>query len=226
MNNSIPHPKDPRFKNLAGQRFGRWVVLEYAGKRSKQQAYSWLCRCDCGKTKVVLGSSLRYQESQSCGCLCRDHIIKISTTHGMKKTGEWRSWSSMRTRCNNPAATGYDRYGGRGITICEQWDDFETFLKDVGPRPSPDYTLERLDNDKGYFPGNVHWATCREQANNRHGNRKITRDGVTKGISEWASQFSLSKNTLKNRLNRGWPVERLFDPPMVQKHEKNKQQFS
>jgi len=103
-------------------------------------------------------------------------------------------------------------YGGRGITVCARWDSYENFRADVGPRPSPAHTLDRIDNDRGYEPGNVRWATPVEQARNRRGNVRLTLNGITRTVVEWAAMLALGKSTIRYRLKRGWPVERALKP--------------
>jgi len=152
--------------DLTGQTFGRWTVLEFKGQAK------WLCRCSCGTEKVVGGSSLRRGNSTSCGCFQREDVSRRTRTHGHKAGGkytpEYIAWANIIARCENPKHKAYPNYGGRGITICGRWrESFESFLADVGPRPSDDNSLDRIDNDGHYEPGNVRWATISEQAKNR-----------------------------------------------------------
>lgn len=123
------------------------------------------------------------------------------------KSPEYLSWKSMKARCLNPKATGYSRYGGAGVTICDQWMNFETFFRDMGPRPRG-MTLERVDRFKGYYPENCKWASKSEQCNNRRGNVKLTFQGKTMGVYQWARLLGLKPVTLKNRLHLGWSIER------------------
>lgn len=126
--------------------------------------------------------------------------------HDMYQSPEYQSWVAMKTRCENPNATGYDRYGGRGIGVFDMWQaSFECFYADMGPRP-PGTSLERLDRDGDYEPGNCVWATSREQARNRKSNRILTVDGVSKTMAEWAEQAGITRHCLYQRLRRGWDV--------------------
>lgn len=156
----------PKKEDLVGRVFTRWVVLEAA-----EGTCRWLCLCSCGEEKIIQGSSLRNSTSRSCGCLLRE-LNQSRSTHGessANETAEYLAWNSMKQRCLNPSTRYYHRYGGRGITVCARWrHSYENFLADVGRRPSIQFSLDRYPNPDGnYEPGNVRWATAKEQASNR-----------------------------------------------------------
>lgn len=155
---------------LIGQRFDSWVVVEAAPRRGKH--YFWLCRCDCGQTGVVRQDGLVRGESRNCGCKRNKESRQRMIRHGFYKSSEYRIWAGMIARCTNPKTDNYSRYGGRGITVCDEWrSDFMAFLHDVGPRPSRSYSLDRIDNNRGYEKSNCRWATAAEQYGNRRKRR-------------------------------------------------------
>lgn len=198
--------------DLTNKRFGRWYVLGYVGMTDRGST-KWLCRCDCGVHKVVNSSGLRSNRSKSCGCYkVENHAQSVSprTIHGKSDTVEYRIWYKMLERCTRKTDRAYSNYGGRGIKVCSRWTKFENFLVDMGKRPSPKHSLDRIDNDKDYCPENCRWATHTQQANNKRNNVKITWRGVTKTLPDWARSLNMPCETLRRRFDLGWSVEKAF----------------
>jgi hypothetical protein len=164
----------PKFFDMAGRRFGRWTVLALHPERTRDGAALWLCRCDCGTERIVLGTHLRRGSSSSCGCFRRDVRRKQKTAvhrkrktqHGMSRTPAYRSWESMKARCLNPNNCSYENYGGRGISVYPDWLDFANFYADMLDRP-PGTSIDRIDPDGNYEPGNCRWAPASVQLTNR-----------------------------------------------------------
>jgi pentatricopeptide repeat protein len=177
-----------RFIDLRGQRFGRWTVLARSKQRGETRT-RWLCRCDDGVERVVFGNDLRRGNSKSCGCLRRETTIKRNTKHGHARVGKYTRayycWQNMLRRCFNPNHHHYPYYGERGITVCKRWLIFENFLADMG-EPPPGMTIDRIDNDGNYEPGNCKWSTPAEQTHNRRPRKRKARRAKLAEINAYA----------------------------------------
>lgn len=197
-----------KFVDLSGREFGRLTVIAPAGK-SKNNSYLFDCLCSCGKSKIVRASHLLRGEVASCGCLHLENARTSRPVHGCLGSPTYESWAAMKQRCLYPKHPAYHRYGGRGITIYEPWLTFVNFLRDVGERPSISHSIDRFpDNDGNYEPGNVRWATHKEQCRNTSRNKFLEHDGHVATLAEWAEITGKRSSLLRGRIKRGWSVER------------------
>ena len=195
------HPKVPRGIDLTGMKFGNWNALAYVGKGKYQ------CVCVCGVKRNVIGNSLTTGISKSCGCVFSEkrseNAKRLFTKHGMYKSRMYFIWQGVKNRCLNPNEPGYVDYGKRGIGVCDRWkNSFELFFQDMGKPPTEKHSINRIDNDGDYEPGNCNWATPIEQANNTRSNRFITYKNVTKTLAQWARIFDVNYVGLHGRLQR------------------------
>ena len=193
-----------------GDKYNKLTAIRFDHKDKWGQQY-WLFKCDCGNKKVIKASNVKGNYVKSCGCLRKENIIrygKKSKTHGMTHTREYKSWQAMKDRCYNKNYPHYKDYGGRGIKVCNHWrNSFENFYKDMSKRPK-NTSLDRIDNNKGYYKKNCHWATTKEQANNRRNNRLLTFNNKTMTIAQWTSKTNLKYAILYTRLKKGWSIEK------------------
>lgn len=176
---------------LTGQTFERLTVLRQGP--NLHGGVAWVCSCRCGKDILVTGNHLRRGAVKSCGCLKKEPIPFESQhrTHGMSRTPTYKTWQSMHQRCSNPESDQFPSYGGRGISVCEEWASFEQFFADMGPRPKGT-TIDRKDANGIYEPGNCRWASPREQANNRRSSVRIDFLGQHLTVSQLATAFGIS----------------------------------
>lgn len=174
-----PSPTRKHPPMAAGQRYGRLVAIRFL-RRDKHHNFTWLFQCDCGREHEAVIGSVRFGAIQSCGCLHR----MIATKHGRSKTPEHGAWGAMISRCRNPNVKEYKHYGGRGITVAERWLEFANFFADMGERPSPLHSLDRINNNGNYEPGNCRWATAKEQQRNRRTTRIVKLNGKEMTITE------------------------------------------
>lgn len=218
--------------DLTGKTFGRLVVLKRVENKGQHVAY--LCRCQCGKEFVTMSMHLTQGCTKSCGCLQREWVQKgmmpYRTTHGHSKTRLYSIWANMKTRCFNKNVSAYSRYGGRGITVCNEWLDFALFEKwALANGYDEKLTLDRVNNDGNYCPENCRWVSVHEQNLNKRSNSCIEYNGEKKTVTEWAKILNIPYRTLKSRIQRGWSIEDAFNPKDfsyrkgVRKHGKSKE---
>ena len=207
--------KPKSFKSMTGKRFTRLVVLEQA-ESDKNGNARWHCQCDCGNTTTTSGFTLRNGQAKSCGCLTTEQLVERNTKHSRAGTAEYMTWAHMLQRCLNPNNRSYRNYGARGITVCAEWQSsFEAFFEHIGPRPSVQYSLDRIDNNKDYCPGNVRWATRREQLTNKRTTRIVEYKGKKMSLIEAieAAPHPITIGGVRGRLDRGWTLEEALDTP-------------
>lgn len=207
--------------DVSGQRYGRLVAISFSRRNSTGNTL-WNCKCDCGNELEVLLPSLRRGNTRSCGCWLKELRIERKTTHGKKRTRAWLSWASMRARCLNQKNPAYKDYGGRGIVICQRWlDSFQNFFDDMGDRPDG-LSLERIDVNGNYEPGNCKWATDKEQTRNQRRTRRITFNGETLSSAEWGERLAMPSRLIRYRIDTlGWDVESALTRPVQKKQKRS-----
>lgn len=205
----IAKPKSKLFEDLDGRKFSRLAVIGFAGKSNGRT--DWYCKCDCGNIVKVIAKNLKNGRTTSCGCLRDERVSESHLTHGHSSGGgfslTYRTWGNMLQRCLNKNNPAYHNYGGRGIKICNRWLRFENFLEDMGERQKG-MTIERIDNNGNYEPGNCRWATRKEQCNNKRNNHFLTFNGKTKTVVQWSEIYNIKSHTISKRIKYGWTVEK------------------
>lgn len=185
-----------------GQKFHQLTVIEVVSRGS---AATVRVRCDCGTERVLSKKNIGKQKS--CGCYKSKGCLRHGHAHEGRMSPVYRSWKSMMQRCNDPNSIQWADYGGRGITVCKAWFNFEAFLRDAGEPSSAGMSIDRIKNDRGYEPGNVKWSTRSEQCRNRRTNRIIEFNGQRKCLAEWSETTGIGAETLAKRIEAGWSIE-------------------
>lgn len=211
-----------RLLDMTGMTFGRLTVIGHGGIHvhpKGTRSHLWECKCSCGLISKKTRSNLLSGNCNSCGCLAKELLAKRRRTHGESqgrtRSREYGIYLAMKQRCRNSEQKSFSHYGGRGITICEKWmKSFKSFLDDMGRCPSPDHSIDRVDNNGNYEPGNCRWATQTEQMRNQAKNRILEFNGLSKCVAEWAEITGLHVNTIKFRLRSGWPIEEVLTIPI------------
>jgi hypothetical protein len=200
--------------SMIGKKFGKLTVIDKLP--SDRHGARALCKCDCGATKVAYLYRLKSGANQSCGCTNRDRLTKMHFKHGMTNTRLFRIWSSMRERCTNSNAINYKNYGGRGIAICKEWDEFIPFMEwALSNGYNYALAIDRIDNDGNYSPDNCRWVTPAENSNHKRNSVILSYGGKTQTISQWADEYGIGRSTLRNRiLNYGWEISDALNTPV------------
>lgn len=209
-------------ENIAGQRFNRLVALSPAEDRilkNGRHLTMWNCRCDCGNTITVRTSDLKSGAMVSCGCYRAENTGRVHTTHGGTKNGKtehlYSVWAGMHSRCNCEKNTAYKYYGRKGVTVCDEWNKYETFKEwALSNGYKQGLTIDRIDVNGNYCPDNCRWVTYIEQANNKTDSRMVHAFGETRTVAEWAKRNGLKYATLLGRLNNGWDAEKAISTPV------------
>jgi len=210
-------------EDLIGQQFGLWTVIEL-----QPDSTGWdrqvICSCQCGTTKPVRVSSIVGGKSKCCGCKSNGRSKSKKPTnaiqHGMSRTPTYQSYYSMLARCLNPKAHAFDKYGGRGIQVCDKWvSSFQSFLSDMGARPSMKHSLGRINNDGHYCPENCRWEDDVQQQNNTSQNHFIEVDGDRLTIAQWSRKTGIKMSTIRYRIKKGWPAKEAVSADLVQKKD-------
>lgn len=195
-----------RLIDITGLKFNRLTVL-----KKIKGSNLWECVCDCGNKTKTMNFPLRTGKTKSCGCLLKERGVQRMTKHGFSRTPEYGIWQNAKWRCTNPKRRDFKNYGGRGIKMCNEWlNSFESFIYHVGFRKNKNYSLDRIDVNGNYEPGNVRWVLIKEQLNNKRNNRLISWNGITRSVSQWAKSTGISRPTIQSRLERGFKSDDIF----------------
>lgn len=197
--------------DLSGKKYNRLTVIKFDYRKGTD--YFWICRCECGNVKSIKSNAFKSGGTKSCGCYSIEVRKLIGTTHGeANNSKEYRTWLAIKRRCLDKNDNRYNDYGGRGIQICEEWAySYQNFLLGVGRAPSKEHSIDRIDVNGHYEPGNCRWATRIEQQNNMRSNRIITHDGESKTLAQWCRHLGLRYGTVSTRIKRGWEIKRAFE---------------
>lgn len=208
-------------EDLTGKQFGSLSVVKLKYRKSGTSDV-WYCLCTCGALVERTAYRLNYAAHVSCGCMRQELARKTFLKHGLSQTSEYKIWQRVVLCCRSEEFRDYCRYGGRGVDVCSRWVDgeaeksgFECFYQDMGPRPSKKHSIDRIDNDGDYEPGNCRWATPKQQMRNRGVTKYLTVRGVRKSLADWADDLGVKYDALYARVRRGWDHEMIVDVPVV-----------
>ena len=208
-----------KFVDLAGQRFGRLVALAPTSRRTSGNNIMWECKCDCGNTAYFGSGHLRSGKIKSCGCWKKDRMSNLNKTHGGKRERLYGVWMDIR-RCNDPTICEYDNYGGRGISVSQEFENYKDFREwalsnDYDPKATRGKcTLDRIDVNGNYTPQNCRWVTISKQQLNKRNSLLITYKNKTQNASLWDKEMGFPQGTVAKRYRRNWELERIFNQPV------------
>jgi hypothetical protein len=207
-------------QELSGNRYGRLMAIRPDGNiiddLGRKRQVIWLCKCDCGGEARVKSHNLLHGDTRSCGCLQREvrkSSGKQAITHGMSYSPEYRAWGDMRRRCVDVNFPEYKNYGGRGISVCPEWQTFEQFFFDMGTRPSDRHSLDRINNDGNYEPGNCRWASRSQQVSNKTSSLIVEAFGRRAALCEFVARGTPEYKRAQDRIQRGWDAEKALTTP-------------
>lgn len=207
-------------EDYIGKTYNRLTIINFTVSKTLSSGgkhHIVNCQCSCGNFCAVKLNNLKSNTTKSCGCISKE--MPNSKKHGLINTSEYDIWQHIKSRCLNSKIPEYKNYGGRGITICSEWlNSFENFIQDMGFRPTSAHSIERKNNNLGYFKENCRWATAKEQANNRRTTVFITFNNKTQTLSEWCDELNLNYKIIHQRLNRSnWSIEKAFNKSLTPK---------
>jgi len=202
--------------DLTGIRFNQLVAIKFTGETKINGNAIWLFICDCGNQLITEGYSVKTGKIKSCKECGKKRAAQASIKHGLSNTPEFRTWAEIKIRCYNIKSTSYERYGARGITMCDRWiNSFENFLCDMGRKPSRYHSIDRINNNGDYSPQNCRWASPIEQANNKSNNVVIEHNGIKDTIPGWCRRTGLTYASLRHRiLIAKWDIEKALTTKM------------
>lgn len=200
-----------RVEDLKGNKYGKLETIKYIGKNGTKQSW-WECRCDCGNTKNVRASDLKRGKTKSCGCIQEEFVSNLNKTHGLTGEPLYTVWQNIKARCYNENNPRYEDWGGRGVKMCDEWkDDFESFYSwALGNGYKDGLSIERIDNNGNYEPGNCCWIPNKKQASNTRKNKFVEINGVRNTMAGWAEHYGIDKVLVYKRKYKGWPEKYWF----------------
>lgn len=198
-------------KDYSGSKFGKLTAISLVERDAAWNNHMWLFSCECGQQKVAGIKQVKSGKTRSCGCALRDALVERNRTHGLSAVHprEYRIWKGMRDRCRRASNKSFKNYGGRGIDLCPEWEDFAIFMRDMGPCPDGS-SIDRIDVNGDYCASNCEWQNDKGQANNRRTSHLISHLGETKTLQQWCEQFGIDQSKVRYRIKQGWPLERVF----------------